>query len=149
MTKCPLLDKINKVVLPLMDFKVTIKKREKFSGEVKILKIKQYTDILNYCFKVDISVKGLVCTNRSYWLSDEQIYERYIKCDEHQNSIFAKTNFRLTKDYEFLDKKQKTNMTQKIKYDIEDLIREKVRMIIGPVKNSYPSRVLIDKIKYL
>ncbi len=147
MVKCPLLDKINKIVLPLMDFDVRIKRRGYFSGQVKILKIRQYRSILDCCLKVEIKVKGLIVINRSAYLSDEEIYERYIK-SYRENSFFAKSNIKFTESYKTLTKKEKSAMTSKIKNDLCDLISDKIRMIIDPVQTKYPLRIHIDKINY-
>ena len=154
------MDKINKVVLPLMDFKVMIRGRNKLSGEVKILKIRQYRDISNYVFEVDISIKGLITKHRfGSHLSDQEIYDRYIEngrdlgysYDDHCGFFthtLSTSRIIYTANYNKLTKSEKSSMTSTIKFDIEDLIADKIRMIFYPVKYHYPTRVKIGKIKY-
>jgi hypothetical protein len=158
MVKCPFLDKINKVVLPLMDFKVMIRRRNKLSGEVKILKIRQYRDITNFLFEVDISVKGLISKHRyGTHLSDQEIYDRYIENGKddgynyyigYSSHSISRSRILYTANYDNLSKSEKSSMTSTIKFDLEDSIADKIRMIFYPVRYNYPSRVKIGKIKY-
>lgn len=155
--KNKLLDRFNKTVLPLMSFKCRIGNRysQKFSGEVKMDKLKLYNpfsyngEVKKLTLVVDVTVKGIVLTRKCY--RDENEIFNMINSNQYLTSYSTTSQIVYTGEYENKDKKHKSNMTSKIKYAIEDQINDNIKvMSIKEALKDFGllTNIKIGKIKY-
>ena len=150
--KLKLIDRFNKVVLPLMEFKTKIGYgySEKFSGTVKIDKLKLYNPAgpwssNRYMLVVDVTVKGIILSRKCF--RDEfEVTKMIAESNSHLSLYSSTSQILFTKQYDSKDKKRKTEMTSKIKTAIEDEIVEKIKVMT--LKEAVkPLGYQIDKIK--
>lgn len=159
--KLNLIDKLNKVVLPKMEFKSKIgnKYLQKFSGIVKMDKLKLYcphtydssSTFNRFVLVVDVTVSGTILLRKCY--RDENEVINMLKNSEGMHFSPYSTTSRLdyTKNYNSVDKKRKMEMTTKVKNSIVDQIVENVGVMC---LRSYLSKmghlheIKIGKIKY-
>ena len=156
--KSKIIEKLNKIVLPKMDFKCTPTRKynQRFSGMVKMDKLKLYNPYPNIhqsdplILIVDVTVSGY-CVLRICYREEHEVTTMMNSSPSYISSYSSTSTISFTKNYNDKDKRKKMEMTSKIKDSIFEQIEENLKVMciknaISPI--GHISQIKIGKIKY-